>query len=247
MSDGAPDNRLKGYYDNKYREVPGSSPCLPARVVKFPADRFEMTVKLASMKAGGRYLEVGAGSGGTVLAVLNQYEELVAMELSSERACSLRKLFEAVPRKVRVICGDIESEDVVFPDEYFDTVVMTAVIEHLVDPIQVLKKMRRILKPTGRLILCTPNIGKWTRRVKLLFGYFPSTASLREGLICYDKKTDTVLHDEGHLHYFTFRSLTRLCKPRAGFTTIKKYGYGKGFVCRLWPALFSDVFLVAYK
>jgi ubiquinone/menaquinone biosynthesis C-methylase UbiE len=247
MSGSAYHNRLEEFYDNKYRGAPGTSPCLPVRLVKFPADRFEMTVKTASINSGGRYLEVGAGSGRTVLAVLDYYSELVAMELSHERAQAMEKLFEAVPTKVSVICSDIESNDVAFPDDYFDTIVMTAVIEHLVDPIDVLKKLRRILKPAGRLILCTPNIGKWTRRIKLLFGYFPSTASLREGLLCYDRRTETVLLDEGHLHYFTFRSLISLCRQRAGFSAVEKFGFGKSLMSRAWPSLFSDVFIVAYK
>lgn len=247
MDNSSPRNRLKIFYDDKYRHASGTPPAPPGRVARFPADRFEMTVKLASMNAGGRYLEVGAGAGSTLLTVLDRYAELTAMELSEERARAMRKLFETRPDKVSVICGDIEDEDPAFPDDYFDTVVMNAVIEHLIDPLEALRRMWRLLRPGGRLILCTPNIGKWTRRVKLLFGYFPATASLREGLLCYDRQTETALLDEGHLHYFTFRSLSRACTQKAGFSRVQRYGFGGSFLCRMWPALFSDVFLVAWK
>jgi SAM-dependent methyltransferase len=247
--DSLPHSRLKRFYEDRYRLPPGEPPRPPApvRSRRFPSDRLEMTVALASRNAGGRYLEVGAGAGGTVLAVLDRYEELVVTELSEERASGMRMLFEACSNKVRVICGDIENDDLPFADDYFDTVVMTAVIEHLIDPLEVLARMRSLLKPGGRLLLCTPNIGKWTRRIKLLFGYFPSTASLREGLLCYDRQTEAALLDEGHLHYFTFRSLRRACLERAGFSAVEGHGFGGSFLCRMWPALFSDVFLVARK
>ena len=117
--------------------------------------------------------------------------------------------------KVKVIQHDIDNKSMDFPDGYFDTAVMVAVIEHLVDPKTALRELSRVLKPTGRLIIDTPNIAKWTRRIKLLFGYFPSTASLDEGLLSYDKRTPTDLYDEGHLHYFTFGFIkSTVCSKR---------------------------------
>jgi len=44
-----------------------------------------------------------------------------------------------------------------FPDAYFDVVLMSHVIEHLPDPIDELKECRRILKPSGSIVIATPN------------------------------------------------------------------------------------------
>jgi len=70
----------------------------------------------------------------------------------------------------------------------------------------------------------------------------------------YDKKTDTDLFDEGHLHYFTFRSLKRLLTERVGFKNVQYYGYGNfrtmkvpGFLSRLLPSLFSEICIIALK
>lgn len=46
--------------------------------------------------------------------------------------------------------------DLPFPDETFDTVVCTEVLEHVPDPLRALKEMRRVLKQGGALVLTTP-------------------------------------------------------------------------------------------
>jgi SAM-dependent methyltransferase len=235
---------LISHYDRKYA-TPEQPPAPVPRVV-YPADRFEMLVAVAAQGARGRYLEVGAGNGRTLLALESCYDELVATEYAPARVEQLQRLFADHPR-VRVLRNDLENERLEFPDDHFDTIAMSAVIEHLVDPIRALGELRRLLRPGGRLLLDTPNIAKWTRRLKLAAGFFPSTASLDEGLLTYDRKTPTDLHDEGHLHYFTFRSLRRICIERAGFTSVQPRGYGRTFLSRRWPTLFSDVFLVAVK
>jgi len=237
--------RLHDHYDSKYasasfREVSGVSR------VKYPRDRLQMAVHLSTMFAGERYLEIGAGNGSTMLTLLDSYRELVGTELSVVRARELRNLFADYPQ-VRIVENNFEEEPLPFPSEYFDTIALTAVIEHLFDPISTLRKLHRLLKPGGVVIVDTPNIAKWTRRVKLAFGYFPSTASLNEGLLCYDRKTPTDLHDEGHLHYFTFRSLRIIALERVGFRSAKGVGYGNSFLCRCWPQMFSEIAMVLCK
>lgn len=237
--------RLHEHYDTKYasanfREVTG----VPR--VKHPRDRLQMTVHLATRFADERYLEIGAGNGGTMLTLLDSYRELVGTELSTIRARELQNLFANHPQ-VRIVENNLEDEPLPFPSDYFDTIALTAVIEHLFDPISALRKLHRLLKAGGVVIVDTPNIAKWTRRIKLAFGYFPSTASFNEGLLCYDCKTPTDLHDEGHLHYFTFRSLKKIAVERVGFRSAEGFGYGNSFLCRWWPQMFSEVAMVLRK
>jgi SAM-dependent methyltransferase len=46
--------------------------------------------------------------------------------------------------------------DLPFPDQSFDTVVSTEVLEHVPDPLRALTEMRRVLKVGGMLVLTTP-------------------------------------------------------------------------------------------
>lgn len=138
-----------------------------------------MAVHLAARYAGGGYLEIGVGDGGTILTLMDKYDRLVGTHLSAVRVRLLQLLFET-NSKVQILQNNLEVDGPLFKEES-DTAAMVDVIEHIVDPIGALREIHRVLKPNGRLIVHTPNIAKWTRRVKLLAGYFPSTASRREG------------------------------------------------------------------
>lgn len=57
--------------------------------------------------------------------------------------------------------------DVTLEENSFDIVVIWHVLEHLTDPASTLKKVSKILKPDGKLIVAVPNFGSLQRR---LFG-----------------------------------------------------------------------------
>jgi SAM-dependent methyltransferase len=65
---------------------------------------------------------------------------------------------------------DIENEPLPFSDSYFDAVVFLEVIEHLFDPYAALSEIRRVLTPTGRLIISTHNALNAVRRLCFLLG-----------------------------------------------------------------------------
>jgi hypothetical protein len=84
---------------------------------------------------------------------------------------------------------------------------------------------------------------------------YGNTPAYDEGLTTYDGRP-VDLHDEGHLHYFTYRSLTRMLVERCGFSRVEKAPYPRSpallgrradyaLAC-LRPELFSEFCLVAY-
>lgn len=235
--------RLHRHYDEKYHGDGAPLSAIPLR--RYPKDRYQAAVAWGG--TGDRAMEIGSGWGVVPWVLRSSYREWVVTEFAGPRVAVLKDRFRE-DAGVRVLRHDIEREPLPFPENYFDTVFLIDVIEHLVDPLPAIREIHRVMRAGGRLLIDTPNIAKWTRRVKLLAGRFPSTASMDEGWVNYGGRTPTCLYDEGHLHYFTFRSLARLLMERIGFSRVIRMGYGPwGPLCRLWPTMFSDVFVAAVK
>ncbi|MFC2091743.1 class I SAM-dependent methyltransferase [Elusimicrobiota bacterium] len=229
----------KKYVKSDYKEVK------PVIVKGYPKNRYEAAVSVSGK--GDSFLEIGCGSGSVMLTFKDYYKRCVGVELSDIRADEMKKLFNGC-NNVDIVTGNIEDKNLDMQAETFDTILVNAVVEHLVTPIPTLEYLCALLKKGGRIIIITPNIAKWTRRIKLLLGYFPSTASFDEGLLRYDKKTKTDLYDDGHLHYFTYRSMKKILIERVGLSKVDCRGFGRPSVLtRLFPKLFSDCFVVGIK
>jgi SAM-dependent methyltransferase len=244
------------HYDEKYADESAGGDQAVLAPSAWPCNRYEACLAaFPSRFRGGSVLEVGAGSGllaRSLMAAGVDFASYTASELSEMRLAGLRK--RVSDPRVQVLQLDIEDP----PDDLaarYDAVIMLALIEHLFDPLRAMRAVRRMLRPGGFAFVDTPNAAKYTRRLKLLFGRFPSTASRDEGLTTYDGRP-VDLHDEGHLHYFTFRSLTRMLVERCGFSRVEKVPYPTSpalfgrradyaLAC-LRPELFSELCLVAH-
>ena len=243
------------HYELKYAHESEGGALEPIPVRAEPADRHEACLRYFPERfRGGDVLELAAGSGRLALSLAAAgvpFASYTASERSEARLAGLRSRF-ADPR-MRV--AQLDAEDLPLDDApRYDAVFMIALVEHLVDPIAALTRVRALLRPGGFLYIDTPNIAKYTRRLKLLFGHFPATATFAEGLVTYDGRPAD-LFDEGHFHYFTYRSLSRMLVERCGFARVERRAYFSGAsrlgrsldhrLARLWPELFSDVCLIA--
>jgi SAM-dependent methyltransferase len=84
-----------------------------------------------------------------------------------------------------------------------DIVIMSEVIEHLVDTDSAIEEAHRVLKPGGSLLLSTPNLAAWYNRALLAAGVQPifSEVSMRS---VFGRPGSQVA---GHLRMFTRRAL----------------------------------------
>ena len=246
---------VKAHYDRKYASEADSSDRRVLVPTARPRDRFEACVSfLPSRFQGGDILELGAGSGivaRSLLAAGLPCDTYTLTEFSTSRIEGLRRSFSDPRVRVEMLDADHLPEQ---PDATYDVIVMIALVEHLLDPIRALQRVRQMLRPGGFLYLDTPNIAKVSRRLKLLPGRFPATASQDEGLTTYGGQPAD-LFDEGHLHYFTYRAMNRLLVDRCGFEPVERLGYHVGpshlgrlvddALARWWPELFSELVLIA--
>ncbi len=88
---------------------------------------------------------------------------------------------------------DLNEKNVPLESNSFDIIVASEVIEHLINPLNTLNELNRILKKNGMLLVTTPNLMYWGNRIKFLKGEFR-----------YQKSG---MFDEGHIHFFTYGAL----------------------------------------
>lgn len=106
-----------------------------------------------------RVLDVGCGAGAILEAVCQQYRcqgkgiDVDARRIERARRLRTRAEFE---------CGLFDSQRI---DQLYDVVLCTAVIEHVVAPVEFMRSLAAALKPEGSLFVLTPNAACWTFRV----------------------------------------------------------------------------------
>jgi len=109
--------------------------------------------RFAALFAGGaRVLDAGCGSGYGV-AELGRAGCIFAMDIAADAIAHASRAFAA--SNVRFLQG--RCEDLPFVDASLDLVVAFEVIEHLEDWRKLLTEARRVLLPSGTLLVSTPN------------------------------------------------------------------------------------------
>lgn len=149
----------------------------------------------------GDVMDVGCGSG-QLLKYLrrNGAGRTIGIELRREVAEELRASGEVDD----VYCINIESEDLPLQPASLDTIIVSHVLEHMVDPWAVLRRLSRYLKDDGALVGAIPN----ARHVSVIGPLlFKGTWQYRSSGIL----------DVTHLRFFTRRSIIDLLTS-AGFS-----------------------------
>jgi ubiquinone/menaquinone biosynthesis C-methylase UbiE len=100
--------------------------------------------------AGGRVLELGAGTGVNLDLYPDAVEDLVLVEPDPHMAKRLRARLAESARAATVV--EAPAERLPFEDAGFDTVVATLVLCTVPDPAAALAEASRLLRPGGRLL-----------------------------------------------------------------------------------------------
>jgi 2-polyprenyl-3-methyl-5-hydroxy-6-metoxy-1,4-benzoquinol methylase len=148
-----------------------------------------------------RVLEIGCASGYVTRALVAQGNTVVGVEIDPEAAKT------AAEHAERVVVGDLDDMDldVELGGDRFDVVVLGDVLEHLRDPLPVLRSARRLLVPKGFIVVSLPNIAHVDVRLMLLSGR-------------WDYR-DLGLMDRTHLRFFT-RASARELLADAGLSVV---------------------------
>ncbi len=107
--------------------------------------------KIQDQVPSGRVLDIGCSVGGFLHTAKERGYDTLGLELNERTAKYAEEMYGVkVERKLLHECG--------FEDNSFDLVTMFGVIEHLPEPIDVVKDIYRILKPGGIFLGICPNV-----------------------------------------------------------------------------------------
>lgn len=148
--------------------------------------------KIERFKPQGVLLDVGAGVG-ILLHVAGRRGFITRGVEVSEWASA----YARDERKLDVVAGTLE--EAAFPDSHFDVIVINHVLEHVPDPLSLLREARRILKDDGVIVAGVPNIG-----------------SIMAGIL---RERWPSLRPEEHIWHFSPITLRRLIR-KAGFREV---------------------------
>jgi ubiquinone/menaquinone biosynthesis C-methylase UbiE len=113
------------------------------------------------LRAGSRLLEIGCGAGNLLLQATVAGSFPVALDLSMQALTFVRsRLEEAQPgpdAPSGFACTQAIGASLPFPDKTFDCILLSEVIEHLEAPQMSIREAVRVLCPSGRLLITTPN------------------------------------------------------------------------------------------
>lgn len=116
---------------------------------------------------GEDVLEVGAGHGTIAERLARPGRRVVASDISPRCVEMLRTRFEGDPH-VEVVGKDLLADP---GGRTFDTVVLVNVLEHVPDDVELLERIRHVLRPGGKVVLYVPALPGLYSRFDAMVGH----------------------------------------------------------------------------
>lgn len=137
-------------------------------------------------------LEIGSSAGYMTKAFLDNDCTVDVVETNKEAVAK-------VPKKVRAIFNQSIEDGTIYKllNSDYQFIIMADVLEHLVSPSLVLKKLLKVAHTNTKLLISLPNIACWPMRKQLFF----------RGDFEYQ---DSGLLDKTHLHFYTFNTISKI-------------------------------------
>ena len=155
--------------------------------------RIDLMLIASLVEQGTRVLDIGCGNGELMeLLVAERDVDARGLELSQQgvNAC--------VSRGLAAVQGNADTDLSYYPDQGFDTVILSQTLQATRRPKEVLQEMSRI---GSKLIVSIPNFGHWRIRLALaLRGRMPETQAL-----------SATWYETANIHLCSMLDLTDLC------------------------------------
>lgn len=184
-----------------------------------------------------KVLEIGAAYGETLYYIKNSgiASEVVGVDLFKDEQHP-----ERYKQLDNFIFGDIQSLNMEQYYDYFDIILLPDVLEHIIEPLPVLEKVKQMIKQEGEIIISVPNIRHFSAFVKIFI----------KGNFEYQ---DSGIFDFTHMRFYCKSDLIRLVE-KANYKvqlvegSIKNYDKNSitKIINRLTFGLFEEFFSIQY-
>jgi len=202
----------------------------------------------------GSLLELGSFKGDFTQRLLNRFNDITCVEASEDAINEARRKL-GQGREITYVHGAFEN--ISLPRRY-DNIILTHVLEHLDDPVLVLRRIRNEwLAETGRLFLVCPNANAPSRQIAVKMGLISHNAAVTEAEATHGHRCtyslDTLERDAVaaglnvmHRSGIFFKALANFQWDRLLQTDIISKDYLEGCyqLGQIYPDLCSSVFLM---
>lgn len=181
------EERLHSFYQNEesYTRVLLNENQLEMDIKKF---NYGMDIIEEYMPAKGKLLDVGCGPGISLKVAKERGWDVQGIEFNTWCIKNIRNM------NIPVV--DQPLKEVGFPENYFECVTLWTVLEHVMEPGELLADIFKVLSPGGILLLLVPNLDSLANR------------------ILHEKST--TFSGDSHVNLFNAQSISRLLK-KSGF------------------------------
>jgi ubiquinone/menaquinone biosynthesis C-methylase UbiE len=172
--------------------------------------------------AKGKVLDIGIGSGLNIpFYNSDKIDKVIGIDPSHELIELAKELANDSKASIELVIGSAES--IPYPDNFFDTVLVTYTMCTIPNVAMANKEMWRVLKDDGRLIFCEhglapdKKISKWQNRIDPFWGKIAGGCHLNRDI-------QKLITDAG----FSFESLDKMYIPSTPkFAGYNYWGIGK--------------------
>lgn len=192
---------------DKIAQAYHTSPDVPDKHIEDLCQRYAATWMLRILEGAQRVLELGFGEGIITQSLVDDGRTVTVVE-------GARILYDEIRERFG---GRVEAVHALFenftPRGDFDAVVASHILEHVDEPVAVLKRIRAWLSRHGKLVVVVPNKESLHRRLAVIMGWQPEldSLSLRDHLV-------------GHRRVYSHTTLARDLDD-AGFRVVEATGF----------------------
>jgi len=152
--------------------------------------RYRARAIMDAVPRGGRFLEIGCGAGALAEALGGHFDSITLVEASPTYLDTARRRLGARARYHQALAEDFTT------GERFDCLLASGLLEHVADPVAILRRCGALLAEKGLAVFLVPNARSLHRRIGVHMGLLSRLDELQEQDF-----------EVGHRRYYTRESL----------------------------------------